>query len=580
MRRRRGLTLLDENKRKVPVNSLDDLPPLSGFSFTEVGEALRDHSLVEHHVLWATYLRNQSAYSKSSINLDILLPNGYIYSILTPLHWTLKHLKEQLLKYVKIWTQDCNIDASCFIFSSVGDNGECLELYDEERSLDTVHMFLPFLVMTKPSDIDEEMSITEKIEIILGEPLVDLVSRLNPELKNFRLELFESTKRADDERGTSGTFHYAFPEETILPNIADRVFSPNLHSEVHEEDVEFWWYPTLPSDADHKAMQALRKKVERSKIGIEIWYRETEESEQGVSVGIKDIFDKKPCDIIGAALEILGRRENPADFILQVVGRKSFITLHKPILKFEYIRSCFENYREPKLLLRRKKTIFSQFPPPPKIFTPSYIRSDRFARKYPCTTKVAPVCFWEMDQVLSINMRGISNVQEYDSAKIYVKAVLAVGRHILDVKSTPAVPSNAFRHFVFDFNVYMKDVPESAQMCFLLYSANKKEVDEEPLAYVNVRLFDWRNVFCQGKSTFYLRRPPKGSSVASVLLLPCGGSTSHNSVRIEVEFPEIPGKELEFPDWEEIEKFNKFIRLRRDINGESERLELDPILVR
>ncbi|CAD5206654.1 unnamed protein product [Bursaphelenchus okinawaensis] len=577
MRRRRGLTLLDESKKKVPVNSLDDLPSHNGFSMSEINDALNDHNLVEHHILWANYLSNQTGYFKSSINLDIYLPNGYIFALLSPLHWTLKYLKEQLFKYVKSWIEEQGIEPDDYIFSSVGDNGELLELYDEERSLDAVHMFLPFLILVKRNDFAQETELNEKIGLIIDEPLKQLEPKLNPELKNFRLELFESIKRADDERGTSGTFHYAFPEETILPNIADRVFSPNIHSEVHEEDVEFWWYPSLPSDADQKAMQALKKKVERSRIGIEVWYRENEESEQGISVGIKEIFDKTPSDIIRCALNMLGKRDNPAEFILQVVGRNAFVTLHKPILKFEYIRSCFENYREPKLLLRRKNVIFAQFPPPPEVFTPSYIRADEFSRKYPCTTKLKPACFWDLDQVLSIIIRGISNIQEYDSVKLYVKTILAAGRHILDSQDTAPVASNSFRQAAINFNVYMKDVPESAQMCFLLYSASKKSsADDEMLAYMNVRLFDWKNMFCQGKNTFYLRPPPKGADVASILLLPCGSNICHNSVRLEVEFPEVPGRELEFPDWEIIEKFSQFTRCRQV--EEEENNVLEPIL--
>lgn len=126
-------------------------------------------------------------------------------------------------------------------------------------------------------------------------------------MRHFRLQLFQSCHRADQDRGTSGTLHYAFPEETVLPNIGDRVFKPNMHPEVHEEDVEFWWYPNLPGEANKKAMHSLKKKVERSRCGIEIWYQETESREVDESVGIKDIFNKTPSDIIYLALDMLGK---------------------------------------------------------------------------------------------------------------------------------------------------------------------------------------------------------------------------------------------------------------------------------
>jgi hypothetical protein len=71
---------------------------------------------------------------------------------------------------------------------------------------------------------------------------------------------------------------------------------------MHEEDIELIWFPNLPTDAHTQAMQRLRKKVERSKNGLEVWYSKAEGDEYTESIGIKDIFDKTPSDIIKISL--------------------------------------------------------------------------------------------------------------------------------------------------------------------------------------------------------------------------------------------------------------------------------------
>jgi hypothetical protein len=56
--------------------------------------------------------------------------------------------------------------------------------------------------------------------LLLGNDLEKMEKyALTDELRNFRIELFNNAcQRAEQERGTDGTMHYAFFEETILPN--------------------------------------------------------------------------------------------------------------------------------------------------------------------------------------------------------------------------------------------------------------------------------------------------------------------------------------------------------------------------
>lgn len=210
-----------------------------------------------------------------------------------------------------------------YVLHTVGDDGEEMMLYDEVRPLNAINMFLPIIEMAQPEDAELEFRLNKQISknnksylkfkyiksnyfisgTIVGLDLKSIETRMFDEGQLCRLELYNSALQADALRGISGTKHYAFPEETILPNIADRVISPNLHLEVHEEDVEFEWYPSISSDDERKSKQDIKKKVERSQNGIEVWFRPNENTSLARNVGIRDIFDKIPDDIIKMALD-------------------------------------------------------------------------------------------------------------------------------------------------------------------------------------------------------------------------------------------------------------------------------------
>lgn len=107
--------------------------------------------------------------------------------------------------------------------------------------------------------------------------------------------------------------------------VGDRSFTPDSHCEVHEEDIEFWWFPNLPTDAHTKAMERLRKKVERSRNGLQVWFSTTDGKEYNEYVNMKDIFEKTPSQIIIQTLKDLKKvSAKNGGFNSFLVSRTSF----------------------------------------------------------------------------------------------------------------------------------------------------------------------------------------------------------------------------------------------------------------
>lgn len=175
MSRQRGMTMVDEAEGKTPLSTLDDLPPTCGFSTEEIIRTLEENKLVEHHILWADYLGDNVSDDKNCVNLDVLLPNGVIYPTVAPLHWTLNNLKTHVCKFMKRWVvlvgcacvrmpnEELSKEPADYIFYTTGDSGETLELYDEERTLNAVQMFLPVLTLREPADNAKEKELNKAV---------------------------------------------------------------------------------------------------------------------------------------------------------------------------------------------------------------------------------------------------------------------------------------------------------------------------------------------------------------------------------------------------------------------------------
>lgn len=79
-----------------------------------------------------------------------------------------------------------------------------------------------------------------------------------------------------------------------------------------------------------------------------------------------------------------------------------------------------------------------------------------------------------------------------------------------------------------EFNVYLKDLPESAHFSFSLICVrgagrSSRSVNAltnlEPIGWTNCRIFDWRHRFLKGKHSMNLWPFPKDSYVLIVFLI-------------------------------------------------------------
>uniref|UniRef100_A0A1I8AW80 Phosphatidylinositol 3-kinase n=1 Tax=Meloidogyne hapla TaxID=6305 RepID=A0A1I8AW80_MELHA len=581
--------------------------------------------------------------------LDVYLPNGLLLPIQCQTHRTIALLKQDVFIQARKYPLGASIsDISNYIFMTIGLDGAHIQLYDEQKPVSSLqNLFLPLLVLAEPEGNKMEKELNQQIGYIMGITLMELERKLNEELQNFRLRLFETCLEAERERGTYQFLHYAFPEGPLLqqqlhPGANSSQFGANDPSD-------------HPLEIERRALEKLRQKMQSSDAYVEVWYgvtstKTSSENQKEVdfeySVRIRNILGATPEDVLRAALNefrtqySLDIRQPYTEFILQIAGQQVYVTRPDVALtQFVYIRSCFENYRIPRLIIREKSLVFMDYPPPPKIFEPSYVLREmhnQYLNNETLTngTSAVPDCnisdsssgstkqkqrklFWDLDENLRIQIHSASNITVQDSRDhLFVRVAVAVGRHVLDVKDSVTVTSSNPRwgqETFIDFDIYLKDLPESAQLCFSLISIhnpnssssdiskitnkNKQRTgtptlstastsmncELNSLGYANLHVFDWRSRLIQGKQTLFLRPYEKNRSSFSPQFVHLDNeygdalsTVTSRTPRLEIEMPEYFGGStiIEYPPDLVIQRYIRWLRRHRgrkksELNNES-----------
>uniref|UniRef100_A0A915Q3L1 Uncharacterized protein n=1 Tax=Setaria digitata TaxID=48799 RepID=A0A915Q3L1_9BILA len=308
---------------------------------------------------------------EGSTDLDLLLPNGFLVNIRCSMDFTLAKLKQELfIQAKKLPLFDLLLTPSDYIFFTIRTNGEREELYDESRSIFSLRLFIPLLCLIEPEGNREEKALAHDIGLAIGHPLTEIEAKLSPEEMLYRMDLYKVSELAISSRGITGYSHYAFPEE-------------------------------VSSEIDADIPPQVKSKIQMADLYIELWYRSREDELANVDtncvcVKIRKVIGVHASDAIANAIKELMQqhklliKESPSDFLLQIAGRRCFLTKDIRLTSFEYVRSSFENYRIPKFILRRKEVVMKDFTEPPPIAKPSWVRAyeSRFDRTDETAIKV------------------------------------------------------------------------------------------------------------------------------------------------------------------------------------------------
>ncbi|VDN00272.1 unnamed protein product [Thelazia callipaeda] len=86
-----------------------------------------------------------------NIDIDVLLPNGFVITVQCSIDYSLAMLKEEVFsKAKKLPFFNLLLTPSDYIFTTLGPNSEIEELYDEAQSIFSLRLFVPMLRLIEP----------------------------------------------------------------------------------------------------------------------------------------------------------------------------------------------------------------------------------------------------------------------------------------------------------------------------------------------------------------------------------------------------------------------------------------------
>lgn len=303
-----------------------------------------------------------------------------------------------------------------------------------------------------------------------------------------------------------------------------------------------------------------------------------------------------------------GQSEAPplAQMCLKVVGSNEYLD-DGDVLDYVYIRRCLKKQLEIRLSLVRSPLRPFMDQPPPSL-SPSPRSTKGSARDVPGGASAAAraadgaLSVWDLSPHCKLRVRLLSVENLHGSAALRMSEAVKGGKYSWTITvrmgiynggtllcphvSTPPLPCDDFtnpqwNHWLVT-ELPVVHVPRAARACFTLYgkpSLGRKELDEMPLGWVSMQLFDHKDHLVSGAHSLRLwpdqEANPIGSSMENVsvygleppvLFVQCDSYV--RPVRMPVEASELKGVRTMGPSPDP----NEIVRIKRII-------EQDPLAV-
>ncbi|WAR06098.1 PK3CA-like protein [Mya arenaria] len=200
------------------------------------------------------------------------------------------------------------------------------------------------------------------------------------------------------------------------------------------------------------------------------------------------------------------RVRNSYDYILKVVGQEEYLYGKSAIHNFKYIYNCIQKNVAPQFWLISKKAVWSD--EAPNRPAPSLPKPPR---PHPSLTGHSDILVWDIDQNFEVKVNSITNIEitsvpirdSIDKVKLFVG--LYHGNEVLgNVMSTgemPVVHGNCEVNMPLTFELAVKDMQTASRLCVTLHGRMRGTKGLNPIAWVNLPVFDFRSRLLLGEQT-------------------------------------------------------------------------------
>lgn len=440
---------------------------------------------------------------------ECLLPTGHLIPIHVPAILTFEEIKEEL--WYAIEQRKLNLtDKSAYTFSAITNFGAKAinqEITDEQRRLCDVQPYFCLLqVIAKKKTTDNQLD--KHITELIGKPVQDFQLLNNPEVNDFRYKIAVLTEQIATERThmtLSQKLTYQFP-----PRLADSAHAPDN---------------TLEYIRNHEILLMARY--------------EGDDTEQllGQSITVKVPVDASPTEVLNILFRksAFKRKREDTGYILKVYGRDEYVYGDYPIIQFLYVQEQLALGETPSFITLPiqnvaifKESIYQRCSVAEAAAAITADKHD-IAVRLPTTTHTLKkreqhVTSWSIVQKFQIHIHAIRGLN-CDVSNKEVEVAIQVGlfqggkplcepQRTVKLSLQPDGCARWEQELTFDLEVV--NVPRMARLCLVVYEVTKtggggrkktkdsnKYFINNPLAWVNTTVFDYKNQMRTGAMTLY-----------------------------------------------------------------------------
>lgn len=443
------------------------------------------------------------------ITIDFLLPNGMFVPKTVDFEMPLDMLKQVVWNDArKLPLFDKLRGHDSYYFEYLNRNGEREEVCDESLRLSEIRPIGKFLRVHERKTEEKYKTVDRQITTLLGSrSLLEINSTPRAEVDDFRKKMHHFTQlKCPDTHDFMTMFRNKYPlqlrSSTQLPYLLEKRLKDGyliLSVAIKETETKFFLQSHALDSPEDVVDHALRK-----------WHNHSV--------------------------------RNNYDYILKVVGQDHYLYDKAPLHQFKYVYSCLQRNVAPEFWLVKKTSVL----------TIDNLRPTPRPRPRPATTRVPKkhrdVLVWEIEDNFEMNVTAIHNIEitseqvkdNIDKVKLFIG--LYHGSEVLgDVKTTNELPvsgGNCDVNVKLTFDLPVMDVQLASRLCFTLHGRMKGSKSLNPIAWVNIPVFDFRSRLLMGE-----HKLPMWPVTAELQLWETGcyplGSVSlnpHNTITLTVYF--------------------------------------------
>ncbi|XP_045207446.2 phosphatidylinositol 4,5-bisphosphate 3-kinase catalytic subunit beta isoform-like isoform X2 [Mercenaria mercenaria] len=442
------------------------------------------------------------------VQIDFLLPNGMFIQLIVDFHKPLDLLKQTLWESARKFPLFGKLKGKDnYFFEYLNRNGEREEVMDESLRLSEIRPIGKFLRLQERHDDEGHQTIDRQISSLLGSKLtMEMHAMPRIEVDDFRKRMFDFALSK-------------VPQQNDFQAVFENKHPLQLRSSDH-----------LPDE--------LMKKLNNGYLVVSVRIQEAKTKfliQSHVKESPEMIIDNAVCKWHNRSVR------NFYDYVLKVVGQEDYLYGKTALQQFKYVYSCIQRNMAPEFWLVNRKSILSVDPssrqrPLPKL------------PQYHMLNKHQDALVWDIEDCFEFQVKGIQNVEitsdqvrdNIDKVKLFVG--LYHGSDVLgDVKTTaemPVIYGNCNIGATLTFDLQVKDVQTASRLCFTLHGRMRGAKSLNPIAWVNIPVFDFRSRLLVGEHKLAMWPVTAELQLEETGCYPLGSVSlnPHNTIMLTVYF--------------------------------------------